>query len=271
MSKAIKECGNIFGEKRVIPPSLKSYLTRLPEESNTLLFLGCVSSFRYINHAECLIRCLLEADYSFIVFRDETCCGGPFEFFGMYKQFQHTVHGLLQKVRDRRIKRIITICPLCYTVFKEHYEGEGIEVLHIVEVLGKLIENGRIDLRKEVPLRVTYHDPCHLGRYAKIFYTPRKILQSIPGLTFKEMERTREQSLCCGGPIRIPFVKIRNTLCEAILEEARKVKASGIVTACPTCFHNLYVVSIKEIILDLVEIIAFSAGIIDNIPIYRKF
>ncbi len=98
-----------------------------------------------------------------------------------------------------QVKKIVTICPHTYNTFKNEYPEFGLkaEVYHHTELIWKLLEEGRIKPSKEVHESIAYHDSCYLGRYNNIFDIPRKILTSIPGVQVLEMERNRQDSMCC--------------------------------------------------------------------------
>jgi Fe-S oxidoreductase len=139
---------------------------------------------------------------------------------------------------------------------KRHYPGLGgkFEVLHMVEILLQLIKGGSIKFRKEIPLDVTYHDPCHLGRRLSqapgyyipgkavngLYEEPRKIISAIPGINLIEMYRIKEYAWCCGagGGVREAYPDFSLWVAEERIKEARAVGAEAIVTACPWCERN---------------------------------
>jgi Fe-S oxidoreductase len=161
-----------------------------------------------------------------------------------------------EKFRDRNIatfkelgvETIITSCAGCTSTFKEEYADllPGIEILHSTEYLERLISQGKLPIKNKVDLEVTYHDPCHIGRYCGIYDPPRNILKSIPGLKLTEMERIREDSYCCGegGGVRTAFPEVASWVATERLEEARITTGSNVlVSACPFCEHNFKQVS----------------------------
>ena len=114
------------------------------------------------------------------------------------------------------------------------------EVLRLVEYLDLLLKEGRLRFTGEVPLKVTYHDPCHLGRYAGIFEPPRDVLRSIPGLELVEMERSRQFSWCCGAGagVKQAYPDFALWTARERIKEARETGAEALVTACPWCERN---------------------------------
>jgi Fe-S oxidoreductase len=114
------------------------------------------------------------------------------------------------------------------------------EVVHMVEYLDQLIKEGKIKFTRNVPIKVTYHDPCHLGRYAGIYEPPRDILRSIPGLELIEMERSREYSWCCGAGagVKQAYPDFSLWTAKERIKEAKETGATALVTSCPWCLRN---------------------------------
>ncbi|MDT3701080.1 MAG: (Fe-S)-binding protein, partial [Thermincola sp.] len=129
--------------------------------------------------------------------------------------------------------------PHCYHTFKNEYPEFSVnfEVVHITQFLAQLIREGRLTVSREYEKKITYHDPCYLGRHNGIFDEPREILKKIPGLEFNEMSESREESLCCGmGGGRVWAETPKNERFSNIrLEQATEVGAEILVTSCPYC------------------------------------
>jgi heterodisulfide reductase subunit D len=108
-------------------------------------------------------------------------------------------------------------------------------------VLAKLVEEGKIKFTKEVPLSVTWHDPCHIGRHCGVYEEPRNILKAIPGLRLVEMERIKDQAWCCGAGagVRTAFPDLAFKISSERVEEAKATGAEAIATCCPYCEQNL--------------------------------
>jgi Fe-S oxidoreductase len=171
------------------------------------------------------------------------------------------------------VKTVVTSCADCYHAFKRLYPalGSEVQVLHIVEFIDNLIQMGKLRFRSEVPMTVTYHDPCHLGRQGEpyvpwhgvekkikgqiivyepnkpryngawgVYEPPRNILKSIPGLKLVEMERIREYSWCCGsgGGVREAYPEFSQWTASERIAEARATGAEALVSACPWCERN---------------------------------
>ena len=139
---------------------------------------------------------------------------------------------------------MVTPCAGCYRTFKNIYaeiEDWGIEVYHSVHYLQKLINEGKITLNKDLGKKVTYHDPCDLGRTFKIFEEPRDVLKSIPGLEYTEMARNRLQARCCGagGGVVANDPDMAVQMASERVRDALAVGAEIIVSGCAACKDNL--------------------------------
>lgn len=162
--------------------------------------------------------------------------------------------------------KVITISPHCLNSFKNRYpEDLKIESVHVAELFDQFLTEGKLAPVKDLNMKVTYHDPCYLGRYNDVYDAPRNILGAIPGVELVEMDHTRETSMCCGGGGGGAWME-RNKgerLGDLRVMEALKTGASTIVTACPYCVQmleasilglnlddKLNVVTISEILLD---------------------
>jgi len=182
-----------------------------------------------------------------IMGKEENCCGGrPYEI-GYEGEFAKYAEHSIQTFTSIGVSKVITSCSDGYATFKNLYPQVNIkmkfEVLHVAEYLDQLINGGKIILTKEVPMKVTYHDPCHLGRHmgeAGVYDLPRDILNSISGIELVEMPRNRENSWCCGAGAGVSQSNPEFALWTANerLEEAKATGATAIVTSCPWCERN---------------------------------
>lgn len=183
-----------------------------------------------------------------IMGKEETCCGGRAYEIGYLGEFIKYAEHFLETVGALGVSRVVTSCSDGYSTFKNLYPKVNIkmkfEVLHMVEYLDQLINEGRLKFTKEVPMKVTYHDPCHLGRHlsdAGVYDPPRNILKNIPGIELVEMERIRENSWCCGAGAGVSQVNPDFAMWTANerLKEAKATGATALVTSCPWCERNL--------------------------------
>lgn len=199
-------------------------------------FAGCLARYRQPEIADASLSILRKLGANYTVL-DEVCCGSVLQRTGWDKDFKRLVDENLKKVRDLGVKQVVFSCVGCYRMFKLEYPKVatlGFEVLHMTEWLSQ--QNLKL---KELNKRITYHDPCHLGRHAKVYDAPRKILTSIPKAEFKEMEKNREEARCCGsgGGVKSAFPAVSEGIGRRRLEEARF--ADLLVTSCPFCVSHL--------------------------------
>jgi Fe-S oxidoreductase len=212
------------------------------------------------------VKLLLKAGVDVgIAGKEESCCGGrPYEL-GYRGEAQNYAEDLLSRVKASGASTLVTPCADGYAHFKYLYPRMGVElpceVMHITQYTEKLISEGKLRFREEVPLLVTYHDPCHLGRMGEPFLTdwsgdklqrpmslkrsgrkgifdaPRNIITSIPGMELTEMERIREYSWCCGagGGVLEAYPDFAAWTAAERIEEALATGAEALVTACPWC------------------------------------
>jgi Fe-S oxidoreductase len=156
--------------------------------------------------------------------------------------FKKLVKDNTNLIKKSEIKRIITISPHCFNAFKNEYPDLNIPVQHYTQVIAELIEMGKLKMSKELNIPATYQDPCFLGKQNLVFDEPRKILTSIPGLEFAEMERSRERSLCCeggGGRMWAEGETKGSRNGEIRIKEAVALGARVLATSCPFCLLTL--------------------------------
>ncbi len=215
------------------------------EAAEILFFVGCAPSYdpRVQSLSMALVKIFRMADLDFgILGKKETCCGNEIRRMGEQALFRKLVRDNTNLIKKTGVKRIITISPHCYNAFKNEYPELAIPVQHYTQVLAELLETGKIKMKSGLETLVTYQDPCFLGKQNGIFEEPRKILTSLPGVMFTEMERSRERSLCCeGGGGRMwteGFTEgARNA--EIRVREANRLGARVLATSCPFCLLTL--------------------------------
>jgi Fe-S oxidoreductase len=213
--------------------------------TETLLYVGCAPSYdpRVQNVSTALVKIFQKADFDFgILGKKETCCGNEIRRMGEQALFKKLAKDNTNLFKKSGIKRIITISPHCFNAFKNDYPDFTLPVQHYTQVLAELIERGRVKMSKGLNLPATYQDPCFLGKQNLVFDEPRKILTSIPGLEFSEMERSKQRSLCCEGGGGRMWAEggtegTRNG--EIRIKEAVALGAKVIATSCPFCLLTL--------------------------------
>ncbi len=216
------------------------------EDVDILFFPGCNASYvpEISPTARATAKLMEHVGIDFgILGEKERCCGstafrsGGFEMFEKYKKQN------IEKLNAIGIKTMVTACAGCHSTFSHNYDGDlDFEVVHVIEYVAKLIEEGKIEFKNNLDLTLTYHDPCHIGRYGDIYEAPRKVLESIPGVTFNEMKRIKQNSMCCGsgGGVKSAYPEMALSVASKRLDEAKEVAdASTVVSCCPFCEINL--------------------------------
>jgi Fe-S oxidoreductase/FAD/FMN-containing dehydrogenase len=238
---------------------------------------GCLSSFNTVNIAENAIRILNTAGIEPVYLAaEEWCCGAPAMLMGRIKDVMETVEHNIKVMNERGIKKMIVSCPGCWLTLAHYYPifakelklNYDIEIEHITQTFESLIKKGRIKPRLQINAKVTYHDPCHIGRAGGIYEQPRNVLLSIPGLELIEMKRNRESAACCGRHT-IRFPSISGVITGKRVEEAIATGASLLVGACPTCEINFRVsLSLRNRdtrsamrVVDISDLLAQSLGL----------
>jgi Fe-S oxidoreductase len=216
------------------------------ERSEYLYFVGCTASFdpRIQEIAKALVRCLKQSEIDFgILGNEEHCCGNEIRRMGEAGLFDMLVEENVKRFESYQIEHVFTMCPHGFNVLKNEYPQGKLEILHTTQLLAKYLEEGKLSFTKELNKVVTYHDPCFLGKQNGIFDEPRLLLRAIPGLTFKELDRSRERSLCCeGGGGRMWVESSSETgqrLAEIRVRDAVELGAEILATACPFCTLTL--------------------------------
>ncbi|MGD8389674.1 MAG: (Fe-S)-binding protein [Desulfobacteraceae bacterium] len=243
------------------------------EGMDVLYFVGCYFSYdpRLKKVAAATAALLNRAGVEFgILGAEENCCGESIRKTGDEEVFKRLARENIKTFIDHGVRKILVSSPHCYHTFKNEYPefSVGFEVIHMSQYLFTLIQEGRLEMTQEVGKKVTYHDPCYLGRHNGIYEEPRGVLQGIPGLELVEMPDSFEDSLCCGGgggriwmetPKGERFSDLR-------VEQAIETGADILATSCPYCIANFedsrltLDVEDKIEIKDITEIILEAIG-----------
>ena len=216
------------------------------EKVEVLYFPGCNASYvpEISETARSTARLLARLGVDFgILGQKERCCGSTAFRVGATPMFEDYRRENIRRLNELGVKTMVTACAGCHSTFSHNYAGElNFEVIHVVEYLDRMIAEGKIAFKKELNLRATYHDPCHIGRYSGIYDPPRRVLAALPGVTFTEMNRVRETSFCCGsgGGVKAAFPDMALATAARRLDEAKDVaNAQAVVSCCPFCEINL--------------------------------
>ncbi len=272
----IARMSNPFGipeyEKKKLIEELKGIGVKvLPNNGDVeyLYWLGCAAFYdpRVGKVAKATIRLLKEAGLSVGVLIDEKCTGDPARRVGEEGRFQEQAYANVEKIMGLKVKKIVTHCPHCYNTLKNEYKEFGLEaeVIHHTQLLSKLLEDGRLRIKKRLEAYAVLHDSCYIGRVNGIYNEPRHVLSTVLSGRLLEFPRSRENSFCCGAGgcnywYHIPRVK-RESLIR--VEEAISIGAKILVTECPYClamFEDAVRVMNLEgfIVKDVAEILTTS-------------
>ena len=215
------------------------------EGMEILYFVGCYLSYdpRMKKVAAATADILNKAGVDFgILGEKENCCGESIRKTGSEDLFKRLARENIKTFIDHGVKRILVSSPHCYHTFKNEYPEfmANFEVVHMSQYILELIHCGRLEFTGSHAKKVTYHDPCYLGRHNGVYDEPREILKQVPGLKLIEMPDSRDNALCCGGgggriwmetPMEERFSDLR-------LKQAREVGARELATSCPYCITN---------------------------------
>jgi Fe-S oxidoreductase len=258
-------------ETGIIPPSVRDYFKAMNTTGNPykmprtdrekwaeglsvpaytnqeyLLYIGDEASYDDlgVRMSRSVAQLLNEADISFgVLFEEENGEGNEVLALGELGLFAELAKQNISDWNRRGIKKIITISPHAYQAIKNEYVkyGSGFDVYHYTQVLSTAIQH--LPIRREYTSKVTYHDPCYLGRWNRVYLQPRFILNSIKGLTLVEMDRSMQNALCCGGGGGNSFTDILGTgpdlAGRSRVREALSTGAEIIAVACPQCYRML--------------------------------
>ncbi len=215
------------------------------EEMEVLYFPGCYLCYdpRLKKVAVATANILSKAGIDFgILGTKENCCGESIRKTGDEELFKRLAKENIKAFIDHGVKKILVSSPHCYHTFKNEYPEFRVnfEVVHISQYLSELIDEGRLELNKEYGAKVTYHDPCYLGRHNGIYEEPREALKKVPGLELNEMPESLVNSLCCGGGGgRIWMETLKGErFSDLRIEQAVGVGAEVLVTSCPYCITH---------------------------------
>ncbi len=245
--KNIAGTGNPLGEpaERRTDWIIDGEIPTVAENAEVLYFSCCVPAYdpnvRRVARATASV--LRKAGVRFAVTGDrENCCGESVRKSGNETLFQKLARNNIAAFTDSGLSRIVVTSPHCLYTFKNEYPklGGNFEVVHYTEFMAQLLREGRLKPVKPVDAKVTYHDPCYLGRHSGVYDAPRQLLRSIPGIELVEMPDSGPDSICCGGGGGRIWMETRKgeRLSDLRLEQAAATGASVLAAACPYCILN---------------------------------
>lgn len=218
-----------------------------------LYFRGCTAREKLPDIQDATEKLLKLANVDYHILDDEKCCGSVLLRTGFLKEAQEQIKKNTEILKG---ETIITSCAGCYKTLTEDYDG--LDVIHISQLLNQLIKENKIKLSKN-EFDVTYHDSCHLGRHCDVFDEPREVIESVANLV--EMKNIRENSLCCGagGGVKSAYPEIADQMAKSRIAQAKETGCETLVTPCPFCKLNLENDDLE--VLDLTEFLVKYGGI----------
>lgn len=263
-------------EKIKIEVPVMADLQSQGKQPQYLLWVGCFGAFddraKKISRAFVKILSYLNIDYACLGI-EETCCGEPARRSGNEMLYQMQALTVIETLNQYKFEKIVAICPHCYNTFKNDYPDlEGnYEVVHHSTFLEEFIKEGKIKIDSAIfeNKKITYHDPCYLGRCNNEYDASRHVLKAVPS-SYKELPRNKSNALCCGGGGGQMFKEAEKGDKEVYEERTDEVLATGVdvvATACPYCATMLtdgvkYKDKQEEVRnLDIAEIIAEAMGL----------
>ncbi len=244
----LEESHNVFAEDNEERADWVEDLREAPDhgyvkdQAEVVYFTGCVAAYfplaQKIPIALAEIMEVSGVDFT-LLGEEEWCCGFPLLGAGLRGMHQEFIDHNIAAVREKGAKEIIFACPSCYQMWREYYPHDY-KITHVSQFLMNLIDKNRVPL-KELPLTVTYHDPCDLGRGARVFDEPREVIRSIPGVKLIELPRNRENCQCCGGGGNLEMIdaNLSGEIARQKIDEVLGTGAQAVITSCQQCVRAM--------------------------------
>jgi len=238
---------------------------------NTLYYPGCLTKYVMKDIKKNYEMLLEKMGINYIELGDlENCCGSPAINAGYKEDFINLIKKNYEIFKMHSIKKIITNCPACFytlnKLYPKYFPKWDIKAEYFTEVMLSAVKKGKIKFKKEWrncknPTKITYHDPCHLGRYSNIYNSPRELLE-LAGYKIIEMKDTKENSMCCGagGGVGSNNKKLSRKIGDERIKQAIETKVSILSTTCPLCTKHLDFSSKKKI-----KVKEFSEAMVERI------
>jgi Fe-S oxidoreductase len=216
-----------------------------PETAPVIFYVGCTSSYREKEIAQTTVGLLDKVGVDYTIMPNEQCCGCVLLRLGRTRAFDRITKANIEQMKAIGAHTIVTSCAGCFRTWKVDVTQQGykydLEILHITEYLDKLMQEGKIAFKSPRQLKVTYHDPCHLGRHGEVYEAPRRVIQSVENATLVEMKTNKRYAHCCGsgGGVKGSFGNLANDVAGDRIREAEETETDILVTACPFCHKGL--------------------------------
>ncbi|MDR0309262.1 MAG: (Fe-S)-binding protein [Candidatus Methanoplasma sp.] len=246
MAKKVGEVHNPYGE----PPAKRGDWwpeeVKKAEVPDVLFFAGCTGAYRQQTLPQTGVRVLARAGVKMNTLGpDEWCCSSPLLRTGTHKYSLECAEKTVEGADGIGAKDMVMTCSGCYktisTDFGKFYARTGQNVYHFSQYAEKLISERKLPLNHEFKAKITYHDPCHMGRHMGVFDSPRNVLKKIKGIELVEMTRSKENSRCCGagGGFKSQYNDMAVNIAAERIRDAEETGADVLVTCCPFCVVNL--------------------------------
>jgi heterodisulfide reductase subunit D len=262
---------NPYGEEIANKFEWISDFPNIKEKGELAFFGGCTMPLRQQDTLKSMMKILQAAGIEIAMSKDEWCCGSIGLRIG--DKVDDIAKHNFELLKAMGAKTVFTACSGCYRTIKKDYPeilGEDLpfEVKHITEVIVDLLNSDKIPFKSEEGknIKVTYHDPCHLGRHMDLYEIPRDILKKIPGIELIEMKRNRNNAWCCGagGGVKSQFADLAINISKERINEAIDTGAQILTTSCPFCIGNLSdaykdmepAIQEKIKVIDIIDLIA---------------
>lgn len=245
--KALKN-KNPYGESQASRMNWVENAPEIGKYSSIAYFVGCTSSFRQKEIALATYQILKQADVEFTILGpEEWCCGSPLFRTGQIEIAKELARHNIERLNDLGVETIYFSCAGCFRTFQtdypKYFEKLGFKVESVSTLILSLIQEGKLKLKSEPSLKITYHDPCHTGRMTKRpdFKTPRKVIEALPGVTLVEMRSIEKGSMCCGagGGVKGGYPELALKIAGTRVEHGLSLNADYLVSTCPFCKRNL--------------------------------
>ena len=268
VAETLNRVHNIIGDPNEDRPMWVQSLSEVPkdmfqrERAKVVYFVGCVASYFPMTKRipQSFVQILDKAGVDFTILGgEEYCCGFPLIAAGMKKKAEALIQHNLEKVKGKGAERVVFACPSCYHTWMEQYKND-IEIFHSTQFIKRLVDEGKIRFKEKIT-KVTYHDPCDLGRVSGVYEAPREILRAIPGVELVEMEENRERCKCCGGGGDLEMVRpdLSALMAQAKIEEIQATGADMVITACQQCVRTIQTTARRKkihlVVMDIAEFV----------------
>ncbi len=272
LGEGVEKSHNVLGAPHETRTDWVTPDIKLSKNADLIYFPGCITSYKAPEVARATAKILNKADVPFsILGEEEWCCGDPLLMTGQLDLAKEVARHNYELLKG---KRVVASCAGCFRTLQELYpqllgEEYQLDAVHTSQLLAELIESGKLKFKahKGEKKKVTYHDPCELGRDMKIFDEPRTVIQAIPGVELVEMARHGADAWCCGGGGGVKAVNYALSLeiSKDKISDALETGAKTIVSGCPSCKQSISD-AIKATgadlkVIDITELVAEALGL----------